>query len=182
MIITWRWPLMKAETCSDRREHEIKHILLIVANEGFVLWFNVPDIFKTFTYIHLVCYKNVDQNTQRIRVNLHNFKLINSTRCDEHFEENVRYFSFLLYFRLFHAVLFKLNPFFTSWQRFSHCFEEPMEHQCLNPANAVSNFRLIALVRSFPPSILTKCKCVKYGGTDAIHTISGLRFYPDVAE
>jgi hypothetical protein len=38
--IIWRWPLMKAKTCRDHREHEIKHILLIVANEGFVLWFN----------------------------------------------------------------------------------------------------------------------------------------------
>jgi hypothetical protein len=27
-------PFMKAETCRDHREHEIKHILLIVANEG----------------------------------------------------------------------------------------------------------------------------------------------------
>jgi Na+/melibiose symporter-like transporter len=39
MVITWRWPLTKAETCRYHREHEIKHILLIVANEGFVLWF-----------------------------------------------------------------------------------------------------------------------------------------------
>jgi hypothetical protein len=31
---------MKAETFRDHREHKIKHILLIVANEGFVLWFN----------------------------------------------------------------------------------------------------------------------------------------------
>jgi hypothetical protein len=38
--ITWRWPLVKAETCRVHREHEIKHILLIVANEGFVLWFD----------------------------------------------------------------------------------------------------------------------------------------------
>jgi hypothetical protein len=30
---------MKAETC-DHSEHKIKHILLIVANEGFVLWFD----------------------------------------------------------------------------------------------------------------------------------------------
>jgi hypothetical protein len=32
---------MKAETYRDHREHEMKHILLIVANEGFVLWFDV---------------------------------------------------------------------------------------------------------------------------------------------
>jgi hypothetical protein len=25
-IITWRWPLTKAETCRDHREHTIKHI------------------------------------------------------------------------------------------------------------------------------------------------------------
>jgi hypothetical protein len=28
---------MKAETCRDHREHEIKNILLILANESFVL-------------------------------------------------------------------------------------------------------------------------------------------------
>jgi hypothetical protein len=32
---------MKAETCRDHREHEIKHIILIVANEGFILLFNI---------------------------------------------------------------------------------------------------------------------------------------------
>jgi hypothetical protein len=38
--VTWWWPLTKVETYRDHREHEIKHILLIVANEGFVLWFD----------------------------------------------------------------------------------------------------------------------------------------------
>jgi hypothetical protein len=36
-VITWRWPFVKAETCSDRREHKIKHVLLVVADEGFIL-------------------------------------------------------------------------------------------------------------------------------------------------
>jgi hypothetical protein len=27
----------EAEICIDRREHEIKHDLLVVANEGFIL-------------------------------------------------------------------------------------------------------------------------------------------------
>jgi hypothetical protein len=31
---------MKAEICRDHRKHEIKHILLIAANKGFVLWFD----------------------------------------------------------------------------------------------------------------------------------------------
>jgi hypothetical protein len=48
VVITWRWPLTKAETCRYHGEHEIKHNLLIVANEGFVLWF-VP---RAFAYIN----------------------------------------------------------------------------------------------------------------------------------
>jgi hypothetical protein len=38
-VITWRWPLAKAETCSDRRYTKYS-VLLDVANEGFILWFD----------------------------------------------------------------------------------------------------------------------------------------------
>jgi hypothetical protein len=32
---------VKAETCSDRREHKIKHVLLVVGNESFILQFGL---------------------------------------------------------------------------------------------------------------------------------------------
>jgi hypothetical protein len=38
---------MKAETCRYHKKHELKHILLIVTNESFVLWFNC----SIYTYI-----------------------------------------------------------------------------------------------------------------------------------
>jgi hypothetical protein len=39
MVITWRWPLTKAETCRDHGEHSIKHIYGLLRTGVFVLWF-----------------------------------------------------------------------------------------------------------------------------------------------
>jgi hypothetical protein len=39
MVITWRWPLTKAETCRDHGEHTIKHIYGLLRTRVFVLWF-----------------------------------------------------------------------------------------------------------------------------------------------
>jgi hypothetical protein len=38
MVITWRWPLTKAETCRDYSEHTIKHIYGLLRTRVFVLW------------------------------------------------------------------------------------------------------------------------------------------------
>jgi hypothetical protein len=52
---------MLAKTCCYRREHEIKHILLIVVNKGFVLWFdNMRNGMHTPTIktLSAVCHNN----------------------------------------------------------------------------------------------------------------------------
>jgi hypothetical protein len=39
MIITWRWPLTKTETCRDHGEHTIKHTYGLLRTRVYVLWF-----------------------------------------------------------------------------------------------------------------------------------------------
>jgi hypothetical protein len=50
MIITWRWPLTKAETCRDHGEHAMKHIYGLLRTRVFVLWFGY-DIPTTFVLL-----------------------------------------------------------------------------------------------------------------------------------
>jgi hypothetical protein len=63
VVITWRWPLKKAETCRDHGEHTIKHIYGLLRTRVFVLWFGIS-VYLEMDDVHflltmkVLCYNN----------------------------------------------------------------------------------------------------------------------------